>query len=180
MCEPGGGQADGGTGGDIARIVGPRLHPFDGDHVGGTAHNAPATGQVGTTAAVKATAAAVCPEGNEDESGRSATSSCGIHSAGGLGRSASCLHRPFDTSWAAIRAPSPAAAALRPRHPPFHAITAAAPHHSLVLSADSSTTDNALATPGGIREAARRVRAPSISFKSVSNLMTCGCPKLPR
>src|SRR4051794_22968831 len=120
----------------------------------GTAHAAPAVGHMGATAAVNATAAAVCPGGEEEGAGRALTSSGGNHSFGGRGRSASCLHKPFETSCAITRAPSPATAALRPRHPPTHAIAAAAPHHSFVLSAVSSTAESTLPTPGGMREAA--------------------------
>ncbi len=109
----------------------------------GTPHSTPASGHEGATAVVKATAAAVCPEGKEEESGRSSTSSCGNHSFGGRGRSASCLHTPLDTSCAAVTAARPAMADLRPRRPPIKAITAAAPHHSLLPSAVSSTVDSA-------------------------------------
>ncbi|MFJ2237914.1 hypothetical protein [Streptomyces sp. NPDC087859] len=48
---------------------------------------------------------------------------------------------------------------LRPRRPPKAAITTAAPHHSFALSADSSTTDNALPTPVGTLVPACRVTA---------------------
>ncbi|MFD5537726.1 hypothetical protein ACFWIJ_07700 [Streptomyces sp. NPDC127079] len=67
------------------------------------------------------------------------------------------MHTAFETSCATARAARPEAAALRPRHPPSHAIAAAAPHHSFVLSAVSSTADSTLPTPGGIRDAARLV-----------------------
>lgn len=81
------------------------------------AQAAPAHGHEGVTAAVKATAAAVCPEGKEELSGRSSTSSCGIQSLGGRRRSTSCFAIPLDRTSAAAMALIPAAAALRPFQP---------------------------------------------------------------
>lgn len=66
----------------------------------------------------------------EDDSGRSSTSSWGIQSLDGRGRSAGCLHTPPDTNCAT-------ASAVRPRLPPCGrasrpaTIAAPAPHHSL-------------------------------------------------
>src|SRR5438067_10024744 len=109
------------------------------------AHAPPAAGQAGATAAVKATAAALCPEGKDEEPGRSSTSPWRIHSVGGLRRPASGLPA-LAASCATAIAASPATAAERPRRPPSPAMTVAAPQHNLVHSAVSSTADSACPT----------------------------------
>lgn len=109
------------------------------------------------TAQVKPTAAAVWPEGKDEESGRSRTSSCEIHSFGGRRRSHSCLTTPLDTISATAMLTTPAAAARRPRHPPAVAMRVAAPHHSLVCCAASSTAGSMRRAQVDRHDATRRV-----------------------
>lgn len=176
--EPGAGQADRGPGGDVTGVEGAAVDAFDGHHRRG--NRACGAGQgpgAGVIAAVNATAAAVCPEGKEEEQGRSSTSLFGIHSVGGRGRSASCLHTALEANWARLSAVMPAAAARRPRPPPKHAINTAAPHHSLVRSAVSSTADSCLPTRRGSQDAIFLVSCRSAARSPAINLMSCRYPR---
>ncbi len=78
------GQADSGAGSDVGGVVRAAVDPLDRHrHPWGrrTQHRPRATWAVGATPAVKATTtAAAWPEGKEELSGRSSTSSCGTHS----------------------------------------------------------------------------------------------------
>lgn len=101
----------------VAGVVGPAVDPFDGDGDGHRQAQRTGFRPLLGDAAVKATAAAVCPDGNDEESGRSSTSSAWNHSFGGRSRGTSRFPTPLDSTSATAIPVRPAAAARRPRYP---------------------------------------------------------------
>lgn len=141
----------------------------------GTAARAPVHGDRKAAAAAKPTAAAVCPEGNEEPCGRSWTPAWGMSRPGGLRRSQRCLHR-FEAASAVIMLVRPERAASRSAFLPVAAINAATAHQSLVRSAADSTAGSNCRARGDFHAARRRVSASSSRRTRSSPAMTAGCP----
>lgn len=125
-------QTERGTDGDVAGVLGARVHAFGGHHDGRHRTHRARPRPHRRHRGAERHPAAVCPEGKEEEPGRSWISSCEIHSFAGRRRCHTCLRTQFEASSATAILARPAVAALRPRHPAADR-AAAAPHHSLVF-----------------------------------------------